>query len=389
MTQATQLRIRTAAELLAALADPEPGVRMAVLQVVARQPQRALAYGRHEGRDVVDVLLAQAAGREKRGVWEVVVTTLAVFDDSRVVELFVHLLATGRRAQTLFTAATRLEREPLAPLVDRLRPLLMQDESDARARAAARLLVRASDLDPAARLRAALLAGGGRLLPAPLDTDTVGLWLAELDGLFTLPARRALEAQGESALRVLAACWDRLSAENRRWLLHWASTAWPDVAATLCGHALASGPSALALAALDVVPGLGEHAAALAPRIAHLAADDDPAIRLAAMRAGGARGVDVRRMLATERAPALRRACLAALARDDGAAALPQLVAALRDPDWSVRAAARDAIVALGDVVVPAVEPLARDADPSVRTAAVQILIGLGRDAWLEDELLG
>jgi hypothetical protein len=334
MTQPTQLRIRTAAELLAALEDPEPGVRMAVLQVVARQPARALAYGRHEGRDVVDVLLAQAAGRERRGVWEVVIATLAVFDDPRIVELFLHLLATGRRAETLFTAANRLEREPIEPLVDRLLPLLMQNESDARARAAARLLLRASGLDRAAQLRTALLAGDGRLLPAPLDADTLELWLAELDGLFALRARRALEAQGEPALRLLAPCWDRLRDDDRRWLVEWAARTSLDVAATLCERALASGSTALTLAALAVVPRLGERAAALAPHVAPLAAADDPKVRLAAVRAGTS-GIDVRRMLTTERAPTLRRACLAALARDEGAAALPDLVAALRDRDCS------------------------------------------------------
>ena len=55
-----------------------------MLQVVAGDPERALAYGAHDGRDVIDALLEQAAGPERRGLWEVVVATLAAFPDPRV-----------------------------------------------------------------------------------------------------------------------------------------------------------------------------------------------------------------------------------------------------------------------------------------------------------------
>jgi HEAT repeat protein len=51
-------------------------------------------------------------------------------------------------------------------------------------------------------------------------------------------------------------------------------------------------------------------------------------------------------------------------------------------------AAATEALHALGDAVVPALEPLTRDPDARIRTAAVQVLIRLGRETWLEEELL-
>ena len=387
MSDVPQLRIRNAQELLAALEDPDLGVRMAVLQVVARHPERALAYGRHEGRDVIDALLAQGAGRERRGLWDVVVATLAAFRDPRVVGFFERLLATARRADTMFTAASRLEHEPIDSLREFLRPLLMQNESDARARAAARLLIMASDLDPAAQIRTAILAGAGRVEPPLLTTETVACWIAELNGLFGPLARRALESQGEPALRVLAARWDDLGDRDRIWLLQWAAIEAPDSTAPLLEKALLSGSSELALAALRSLPALGDGVDALAPALASLANGADPALRVAAVQAG-ARGVDFRIVLATEQSPALRSACVSALARQEGLTALPELLAALRDDDWTVRATATHAIESLGDAVAPAIEPLAHDPDQRIRTAAVQIMVRLGRDTWLEEELL-
>ena len=156
---------------------------------------------------------------------------------------------------------------------------------------------------------------------------------------------------------------------------------------TLCEKALASETTATALAALECITALGERAAVLAPALTSLATSADPVLRLAAIESGVG-GFDFRTLIATETMPALRRACVTALARHDGVAALPDLVAALRDADWGVRAAATEAMHALGDAVVPALEPLTRDPDARIRTAAVQVLIRLGRETWLEEELL-
>jgi len=58
-SETPQLRIRGAADLFTALSDPDIGVRLAVLQGIARQPAATLAYGAHAGRDVVDELIRQ------------------------------------------------------------------------------------------------------------------------------------------------------------------------------------------------------------------------------------------------------------------------------------------------------------------------------------------
>jgi HEAT repeat protein len=316
----------------------------------------------------------------------VVVATLAAFPDPRVVEFFKGLLSRSRRAATLFQAAARLQLEPVASLREFLRPLLMQNESDARARAAAHLLIAAPALDPAARLRAALLAGRRGVAPPLFTDDTAAAWLAELAGLFGLLARQALEAQGKPAFPLLAAHWEQLADDDRIWLLRWGA-AHPTLAAPLFEKALASGSTGVALAALRHLPALGEGTAALAPSLAALATGSDPALRLSAIQAG-AGGLDFRRMLAAEPAPAVRRACLAALARHEGMDALPDLLAALRDEDWGVRATATEALAGLGENAAAALEPLVRDPDLRIRTAAVQVLIRVGREAWLEEELL-
>jgi HEAT repeat protein len=386
VTAVPQRRIRNAAELLAAVADPDPAVRVAVLQAVACEPERVLAYGAHAGRDVIDALLEQAAGPERRGLWEVVVATLAAFRDPRVVEFFKGLLSRSRRAPTLFNAAARLELEPVASLREFLRPLLMQNESDARARAAARLLVAAPDLDPAARLRAALLAGRRGVEPPLLTADPAAAWRAELAGLFGPLARRALEAQGKPAFLVLESHWEQLAEGDQIWALRWGVTRGTEAAALLA-KALRSGSTAVVRAALQCLPALGEGPASLAPALAALATGPDPTLRRAAIQAG-AGGLDFRSMLAAEPGSAVRRASLIALARQEGRAALPDLLAALRDEDWGVRATATQALAALGEEVAAAIEPLIRDPDPRIRTTAIQVLIRVGREAWLEEELL-
>lgn len=63
-----------------------------------------------------------------------------------------------------------------------------------------------------------------------------------------------------------------------------------------------------------------------------------------------------------------------------------ELLAALENPDWRVRARASDGLIALG--AAEPVKALVQDERLGVRAAAVQILMALGEHEWLEKSLL-
>jgi HEAT repeat protein len=55
--------------------------------------------------------------------------------------------------------------------------------------------------------------------------------------------------------------------------------------------------------------------------------------------------------------------------------------------DWRLRAAAADAIAAMGARSAEPMKPLVHDTDENVRIAAVRVLLNLGEDEWLKHEL--
>jgi hypothetical protein len=378
-----QRRIRSAADLLAALADPDAGIRLAVLQRVARQPETALAYGVHDGRDVLDALAQEAGADQGTACERVAMAALAAFRDPRVVRFFMERLAESERVETLLLAVARLRHEPVEPLRDPLVALLMTNAPEARPRAAAELLRQAAGLPAAARLRVALITGK---VPAPApDEETTGFWLAELEGPFRTAARRAAQAHGPGAFEPLKAHWDSLSPGNQEWLLLWGAEEYPPEVRELQARALESGSERLALAALrsithaegkNLEPGAG---------IDRFLAHGAPELRLAAIQAG-ARHSDWRAFIKAESEPAVRRAGLARLAAEEEA--VPDLVAALADPDWGMRAVATEALSGMDDRMLEAVERLVRHPDAAVRTAAAQVLLARGREDWLEEVIL-
>jgi len=264
----TRVELGSARDLIAALESPDIGLRMAVHRAVTQDPARALAYGAHEGRDCVDVLVAQGRAGESSSAL-MACATLSAVDDPRVTGFFLERLEHGT-GHVLTAATAYLLQHPFE------RPLafaaLLGNRSLLRARCAARVLG----------------------VPRPEDPPAVALRLAILDPECTLPPRSGI----------------------------WADL-WEAELAGIC--------------AADARAGLG-----------------------------------------LRDAPQEEKS-------------LPQqsqseLLAALEDPDWRVRARASDALVALGEV--EPVKGLVHDERLEVRAAAVQILMALGEHEWLEAALL-
>lgn len=264
----TRVELSSARDLIAALESPEIGLRAAVHRALAKDPARALAFGAHEGRDCIDVLIEQGRAGESSSAL-MACATLSAVEDARVTAFFVERLEHG--SGQVLTAATAF---------------LLQHPFE-RAQAFAALLGNRSLL----RARCAARALG---VPRAEDPPAVALRLAILHPDCTLPPRTG----------VWAALWE----------------------AELAG-----------ICAADARAGLGLR-------------DTPP-----------------------EEQPVPEQS-------------QSELLAALEDADWRVRARASDALVARGEA--EPIKELVHDERLEVRAAAVQILMALGEDEWLEAALL-
>jgi hypothetical protein len=382
-----KLHIRSAVDLAAALRSPEVGVRLTLLKAIADNPESANAYGTHEGRDLIDELITLAAEVRAGTLWKAILIALAALQDARVTVFFQQTLGEQRPPDILFMAADRLAREPLEPMRGFLTGLLLGDGSIAHARAVAALVAELDGLGVAERIRLALILREEGPVAPRLNRETADRWCAELNGPFSPQARDALELQGQAAFLLLKGRAATLVPESRAWLLRWGAERWPDDATDLLVQALESGDDRLAATALECLARWEAPPACLRPTLSALASDRENPLRTAAVRAGGD-GVDWRQAVATDPDPAFRLACLARLVTAQGPAAIPFLATLLAESDWTVRAAATEALIGAGPAAVEVVRPHIRDPDPAVRASTVRILSELGEDEWLEATLL-
>src|SRR5206468_1056717 len=167
-------------QLHAALAAPDAETRLGTLEAVVGDPKAALAFGLCADRDIIDVLLAQARSTPVAAEWLTLLSALSLFPDARVAKFFSDVLAENMDAAILFLASDYLAatraRVPRATLEQHL----LQNDTPARARAAAPLLAKMGVRTPAQLLRVALLVDGAP--PPPFFRDASDAYLAELRG---------------------------------------------------------------------------------------------------------------------------------------------------------------------------------------------------------------
>ncbi|AXC11917.1 hypothetical protein ACPOL_2601 [Acidisarcina polymorpha] len=387
--QAPPRQIRNIQGLVGALTAADPATRFDALRAIQAQPQAALAFGTYKGRDVIDILLAQAGFAEGTMEWMSWVGALASFREPRVTDFFVDTIATAESAQLIFSASRYLAEDDPAVLRSRLLPLLLQNDNPVRARAVAPLIGRSSSSPAAARLRVAILTEAENC-PAPtLDQSNADLWLAELAGPFWREAQVTLRVQGQSAWITLAQGWNGLTENNQLWLLRWGVEDFPGMVAGVIPEALRSNSDTVRIEALRVLAALQETGVpdSISASALSLLDDPDPEVREAVVLAAPP-GLDWRALLDRETIPSVRRACVSQLVRSEATKAIPDLVGLLRSDDWQMRTVAAQALVKLGSPGAEAVKLLVHDENPTVRVAAVRVLLDLKQDAWLEDEFL-
>jgi hypothetical protein len=247
------------------------------------------------------------------------------------------------------------------------------------------VLAEEPDLPDEAAVRVSLLEDD---VAAPrIDERTAPRWLQELAGPFGEQARDELELQGPEAVRAVADQWERLSNEDRGWLIEWATEAIPDepLAARLVLSGLESGDDELVLTALESAGELPDGAiepGAFAPSLDHDRAD----LRAAAVAVGAP--ADLRSLLSAGAEDGVVVAALTRLGADGGPEEAEVIVPHLESDSLEIRNAARDALVSLGPDSIERLRPLVHSDSPETRAGAVRALLDLGDDEWLAEELL-
>ncbi len=382
-----EIHIRSSAQLFAALGADEVSLRYAALKAVAENPRAALAYGKQDGRDVVDVLLrleAEARHPLERGL---VLEALAGFDDERVVAPCQAVFSRPGPNAVLRLAALRLACQSAEAVHRFFLPWLMQEGWEAQAVLAAEVLAESPLLTPRERIRIAAVAPERGTGVPPLDAVSLEHWLLELNGAYATGAQALLRAQGRAALLPLLRYWSRLKAAPAAWALEWAVAGAPEEAVPVLADALRHHDETVAVAALRLLPRLGEAAAPLRPLAQRFARHGDADVRLAAAVGGVA--LQSWEQLALEATdPRMRVAGVRWVAQEGGDRAAATLIRALADEHWSVRAAATDMLKGFSPEVDDLLKPLVRQPRFEVRTAAVQVLLAHGQHDWLEEQLL-
>ena len=377
-----QLRIHSAEGLFAAIEDSDLGRRVSVLQQISAQPEAALRYGEHGGRDLIDVLLQLAENPGSLTQRKLLLGAVVHYDDPRVVQAFAAVMRDAEDSDLLALAARRLALSGGQAARRALRRGLMRDDCAVAACCAAEAVSGWRDLSQRERCRVAL-ASDERLLEAPAPAqDSLDCWLHELRGPFAGQARELVARRGVAALELLAGRWEELEPGARRWLVvscadqgAGAAHLWP-----LCLTALQADDPGLLEPALTWAAKLGEAPAELEARIAALRDAPRPEVRYLALKASD-HGVDWS-ALARDAVDGRVRALAVLRLTRSGDADSDALRGMLEDPDWRVRAAATRALAAQGgDGVVRALR-----LEPGASAPALAAAAQLERTARQRDE---
>lgn len=372
-----KLSIASAGDLFTALRSDALGVRLSVFSAISKAPEKALAYGPYNGRDLLDEMFEQLTAARDHNHRLALLVALSAFKDPRVEEGLKVVFRTSTHAREAAVCAARLCGGSGSEVKAFFLPFLEDNAPQPQARLAADVLSRFDDHSPENRVRVAVLSS--EVFPIPgLDDQTEAAWLKALHGPFSHRAMGQIETLGCEAFVRLRERWDEFMPELKAWLLKWGCREHQAHAVELCLKALDEGPDELRLAALQGIAGMGPAAVMFRKIVTKFFDHTDRAMRLAALRAG-ADVPDARGKLSREEDMEVRLLLIPLLAVSYGAGAVPDLVELLHDENWRIRSAAVAALISLGEAAAGAVENLAGYDSATVCAAAVQVLRGIGK----------
>lgn len=386
MSETGQIRIRATKDIVEALRSADPGIRFSILRAIIQHPEQAAAYGATEDWDLVEELCDQARNLTGSPLRTLVLGALVAFKDPRVREIFKAEIHASENAEALSMAARYLTGEVEGGEKHSLSGLLLQNNSLKHAQAAADAMLGHGQLNDREKIRIAMLSCEG-FPPPEISEETGAAWAAELQGPYASHARRLLEAQAETAFQYLRKKWDHLAEEDKKWLLVWGADKFPVYIIELILQALDSGSEVLVLAALEAIFILKEYGKIFATHTGRYLQSKNPAVRLAAVRAGAIVG-DWKAALSTEENVAVKIEMVMRLAEEKGAEAAPVLIRLIEEGDHRLRAAATSSLQKVSKEVAKLMKPLIAHPHQAVQVAAVQVLIAAGEELWLEERLL-
>lgn len=388
MSESGAIRIRTTKDIVEALRSTDPGIRFSILRAIIQHPEQAVAYGASEEWDLVEELCNQTRNLTDSPLRTLVLGALVSYKDPRVKEIFTKEIHASENAETLTLAARYLVGEIEGGDKHSLSGLLLQNNSLKHAQAAADVMICHERLSDRERVRIAMLSSE-EFAPPGLTDKTEQAWTDELHGPYASQARQLIEAEGEAAFLYLRKKWDSLGDEDKSWLLEWGTAKFPAYVIELILLGLDSGSDSdpLVLAALEAIAMLGEYGKIFTPHTGRHLKSQNPAVRLAAARAGAA-GVEWETELMAEDDTSVKIEMLRRLAEEKGASAAPALVRLIEEGDWRLRAAATSALQRVSGEVAELMKPLMTHPRQAVQVAAAQVLIAAGEELWLEEQLL-
>lgn len=381
--QAHKIRIASAADLFNALRSDLPSLRLFVLKAIADNPEKALSYGVFQGANLREEAVThwQRTGinTEERAI---ALAAIVALGGDATLDICKSEFSFSRNRDVLRIAASRLASEPVERVGDFLPRFLFDDKFPVRARLAATLMSGFSSLSPRERLRVAIISMNQNTPLPPLpEPDTEGLWVSELNGIWAEEAKAMAEGMGEEAFRRLARTWDVLSEEVKLWLIEWGMRGHIFHATGLVADVLRSNNVKLVLVALRCL-GQNKTAGSFFQTLLNvLVHHSEPAVRVAAIEAGGtAEDPLIKRMLAAE-TPEVRLALIGSIARSKDSNYTRDLTDLIRDRDWRIRAAACDALAEMGGSIIETLKPFLADRDGTVRVAAMRTLLAVGGES--------
>ncbi|HRI44754.1 MAG TPA: hypothetical protein PLL78_13585 [Fimbriimonadaceae bacterium] len=390
MTEASEetRHVRSAEDLLLALRDPDLEVRVALLSSIMANPQVALQFGKFQNVDLIDELIAQTFRVESTLYRHIVTAVLSAFDDPRVPPHFLRLITYYGEPDLLEVVRSRLMLEPVEPGLATYRSLVLQTDSLRHTHAAADLLSRSESLEPRLALRVSV-ANTLEVDQSPqIDSETVSAWIAELNGPFLREASILAEGKGQHGFVTLAARANELDRDAMIWLLRWGARTWPLDAVEVVRLGLRHEDEEVVLEALRSVETLGPSGSLFAAEAAPLAQSSSARVRALAISVGAPLD-SPRQALANETEPEALAELLARLRKSEGKAAIDILVDHLGHSHYRVRIQAQTELAALGEAAQETAMRLVREGNEVQRAAGANLLLGLGKQEWLEENLLG
>lgn len=372
-----QISIATAQELLAALSHEQMSIRAATLKAVAADPAKALSVCVAAGVDLFTELSARCAAAQEAGLRAGYVLALLQLDDERVMEFAKDAFLASEDAKMTLLTAEQIARLPEQERIEFLTPVLMAAGCPTKSRAAANLLAGCRNLAPKFFLRVMLLSDHQVRVP-PLDEGTLDDWLAELQGPYSLTARKMLKKSQRDGAVTLLAFWKRLPEPIQVWVLQEMARANVADQGRRIRDIIRSTDGEVLLCALRCMLKSSvaeDDEALLKPFYQH----QNPAIRGAALQAGALR-LNWEALLEKEDSHEVRLAVINRIEKSVDTDAIPLLAQLAEDQNWRVRARVTKVLTAFAPQSLPVLHALVKHERDQVRAVAIQALRVLGQE---------